>query len=250
MPEPRRVLVLGGTGEARRLVEPLAGLPDVRPVTSLAGRTRHPVAPAGQLRSGGFGGAEGLALYLRSEKIAAVIDATHPFATRITANAVRACRKTGMPYLRLDRPRWPVEPGDRWLPVADALAAAETLRGLAARVFLTTGHGDLGAFAGLVDIWFLVRLVEDPVEPLPLRRCRLLVARGPFLAEDEERTMSAHGVEALVTKQSGGGETYGKIVAARRLGLPVVMIERPPVPDCERVETVEAALAWLSRTLL
>jgi precorrin-6A/cobalt-precorrin-6A reductase len=161
-------------------------------------------------------------------------------------NANRACRETGIPRLKLLRPTWRKEGSDRWIEVDNTARAAETLSTLGRRVFLTTGRQDLAAFAGLADIWFLVRLVEPPETPLPLARHELILARGPFDAAAEAALMQDHRIEALVAKNSGGEATYAKIAAARRLGLPVVMIRRPPAPAGETVKTVDQALAWIA----
>jgi precorrin-6A/cobalt-precorrin-6A reductase len=240
-----RVLILGGTAEAVALAEACAARSGLEVISSLAGRTRSPILPPGEVRRGGFGGVEGLAGFLRSRAVDRVVDATHPFATQIGAHAEQACREAEVPRLRLLRPPWRPEPGDRWIETADLAAAARLLPGLGRRVFLTVGKRDLGAFAG-VDLWFLVRTIE-PAGPLPLRRAHWLTGRGPFTLDDEIALFCAHGIEVLVSKASGGEATYAKLLAARRLGLPVVMIRRPPPPPGPVVATVEAARAWLER---
>jgi precorrin-6A/cobalt-precorrin-6A reductase len=240
-----RVLILGGTAEAVALAETSAARPGVEVISSLAGRTRTPTLPPGEVRTGGFGGAEGLARFLIEGGIHRLIDATHPFAARISAHAEEACRRTQVPRLRLLRPPWQREPNDRWIDVADLAEAARRLPRLGRRVFLTVGHRDLEAFAGL-DLWFLVRTIEPPKTTLPLfRAVHWLAGRGPFAVEDELKLFRAHDIDVLVTKASGGDATYAKLVAARRLGLPVVMIRRPPPPPGPVVGSVEAALAWL-----
>ena len=249
MPEASRLLILGGTREAADLAAALQERQDILAISSLAGRTSKPAPLPGHGRRGGFGGAEGLAHYLSQERIAAMIDATHPFAATISANAHLASGMAGVPLLRLERPPWQQEMGDRWLRVGSAEAAARTLKGLARRVLLTTGAKDLEAFAGLQEIWFLVRLIERPREPLPISQYELLLARGPFSRVDEEALMRKWRIEALVTKNSGGEATIGKIVAARHLDLPVIMIERPLAPQSETVASVEAVIEWLNRTL-
>jgi len=244
MDEAKRLLILGGTGEAAALAHRLGRLENLKLTTSLAGRTRAPAAVPGRLRSGGFGGAEGLAHYLRDRAIDMVIDATHPYAARISANAATACEAAGVPRLMLVRPPWPERPGDRWLRVADAAAAAAALLELGRRVFLSIGRQDLAPFADLPGIWFLVRMIDAPEEPLPLANFELILGRGPFAAEDEEALMERHGIAVLLSKNSGGQGTYGKIEAARQLGLPVVMIERPPLPEGQAVQSVDEAAAW------
>jgi precorrin-6A/cobalt-precorrin-6A reductase len=237
-----RVLILGGTSEAVQLAEACAEVPDLEITTSLAGRTRTPCAPPGALRIGGFGGADGLERYLRAQGIDRLVDATHPFALQIGRNAVQACRAAGVPRLRLLRPPWQRQPGDRWIEV-ESLAEAARWLPPRARVFLSVGRSDLGAFAGL-EQWFLVRTIE-PAEPC-LANARWLAERGPFRLEDEAALLREHEVDVLVTKASGGEATYAKLAAARQLGLKVIMVRRPPPPEGPMVESVAAALAWLA----
>nr|WP_033323207.1 cobalt-precorrin-6A reductase [Actinomadura atramentaria] len=237
-----RVLVLGGTGEARRLAELLADRPGVHAVTSLAGVTEHPVLPAGDVRVGGFGGADGLAAWLAAERIGAVVDATHPFARVMTDAAVVAARSADVPLVVLRRPGWTERPGDRWIRVPSLAAAAANLPG--ERVFLTTGRKDLTPFTDDARRWFLIRSVDAPEPPLPPRHA-IVLARGPFTVDEERALFREHRIDAVVTKDSGSPMTEAKLTAARELGLPVVMVDRPPLPDVPRVETVEEALAWL-----
>ncbi|MGY1600754.1 cobalt-precorrin-6A reductase [Geodermatophilus sp. SYSU D00815] len=239
-----RVLLLGGTGEARRLAEALTAA-GVDVVSSLAGRTADPLLPPGEVRIGGFGGAEGLAEWLRASPVRAVVDATHPFATAITQHAARAATATGTPYLRLQRPGWRPRPGDDWREVGSLEEAAEAVAGFR-HVFLTTGRTGLGAFAGLTQE-VLVRSVDPPEPPLP-PRTTLVLERGPFSVEDELALMREHGVDVVVTKDSGGHLTEAKLAAARELGIPVVVVRRPPLPPgVAVVATVEEAVAWLGR---
>ncbi|HEU4423408.1 MAG TPA: cobalt-precorrin-6A reductase [Pilimelia sp.] len=246
------VLLLGGTAEARRLAGLLAGRPGLRVVTSLAGRVSLPVQPAGEVRTGGFGGPAGLAAWLRAERAGAVVDATHPFATRITASAVAAAAEAGVPLLALRRPGWTAGPGDDWRRVPSLATAAQAVAGLGGRVFLTTGRGGLAAFAHLDRQWFLLRCVDPPEPPAPPHLV-VLLDRGPFTVEGELRLMRDHAIDVLVTKDSGGEMTAAKLTAARRLDLPVVMVDRPPLPlprpggaGPAVVETVDAAVAWLA----
>ena len=240
------VLLLGGTGEARRLAALLAGRrPDLRVVTSLAGRVAQPALPVGEVRIGGFGGAAGLAEWLRRERVGAVLDVTHPFAARISAAAVTASAEVGVPLLVVRRPGWTAEPGDDWRRVPSLDAAAELVAGLGERVFLSTGRQSLAAFAGLDRQWFLVRSVDPPDPPLP-RRLAVVLDRGPFTVDGELALLRRYDIDVLVTKDSGGTMTAAKLYAARRLGLPVVMVDRPPVPPVERVERLEDALSWLA----
>ncbi|MGY1839894.1 MULTISPECIES: cobalt-precorrin-6A reductase [unclassified Modestobacter] len=240
-----QVLVLGGTGEARRLAAALLAEGfDV--LSSLAGRVADPVLPEGPVRIGGFGGADGLAAWLAEHAPRAVVDATHPFAARITANAVRAAAAHGTPLLRLQRPGWTPQPGDTWRHVDTSTAAAEAVAGYRS-VFLTTGRQGVGVFAGLPGR-VLVRSVDPPDEPLPAG-ATLLLDRGPFSVADELALMREHAVDVVVTKDSGGHLTEAKLIAARQLGIPVVLIRRPPLPaGVETVATVEDAVQWVQAT--
>ncbi|BCM71031.1 putative precorrin-6X reductase [Streptomyces sp. EAS-AB2608] len=232
---PAHVLILGGTTEARRLAADLAARPGVRVTTSLAGRVTRPAALPGEVRTGGFGGPDGLADWLRTHRVDALVDATHPFAASITDHAARAARATGVPAVVLRRPGWRPGPGDRWYDVPSLAAAAEALPGLGSRVFLSTGRLGLAAFAGLTGLHFLVRSVEPPEPPLP-PDTRVVLARGPFTVTDETGLLRAHRIDVLVTKDSGGEATAAKLTAARDLGLPVVVVRRPPLPDGVRAE--------------
>jgi len=244
---PAGVLVLGGTAEARRLAAALHRDPGFTVTTSLAGRVAVPRLPCGEVRIGGFGGADGLAAWLRGHGTDAVVDATHPFAARISANAVAATTAAGLPLLVLRRPGWTEGPGDRWHRVPDAATAASVAPELGDRLFLATGSGDLPAFAG-VDAWCLLRAVDPPPPPLP-RRHHLVLARGPFTTDGERALLREHRIEALVARDSGGELTAAKLVAARELGLPVVLIDRPPAPPAPSVTSVPEALEWLAATL-
>ena len=239
------LLILGGTGEALDLAARLVAEGRFRVITSLAGRTANPKRPRGEVRIGGFGGAAGLADYLRAEEVSLLVDATHPFAAGITANAARAAEETALPLLRLARPAWRPEARDRWISVPDLAAAAEALPAEARRVLLTTGAKGLEAFAARPEIHYLLRLVDPPRTPPPLQSCKLIIARGPFAMEDETALFREKGVEVLVTKNSGG--PAAKLTVARALGLPVVMVERPPEPPgVERCANIEALLAQLA----
>lgn len=245
------MLLLGGTGEARRLAAALATDPAIRVVSSLAGRVANPTLPAGEVRVGGFGGPDGLAAWLRDERVGAVVDATHPFAARISASAAQATAKIPVPFLVLSRPGWTAQPGDDWHRVPSLAAAAETVATLGERVFLSTGRQGLAAFAHLRRQWFLVRSVDPPDRPAPHRR-HVILHRGPFTVDGEVALLRQYAIETVVTKDSGGELTSAKLVAARRLGLPVVMIDRPPAgaaaasSNLSTVDTVEAAVAWVA----
>ncbi|MFG1988435.1 cobalt-precorrin-6A reductase [Actinoplanes sp. NPDC048988] len=195
-------------------------------ITSLAGRTSAPLLPPGEVRIGGFGGVAGLAGYLRTSRIDVLVDATHPFAAGISANAAAAAAATGVPLIALRRPGWAESPGDEWHRVPDLPGAAALLPRLGRRVFLTTGRQGIAAFAD-VDAWFLARSVEPPAPPMPAR-LEVLLDRGPFTLDGERRILAGHAIDVLVTKDSGG--PGAKLAAARERGIPVVMVDRPPLP--------------------
>ncbi len=236
-----RVLLLGGTAEARALAAELD--PDTVVISSLAGRVPDPALPLGKVRIGGFGGVDGLVRWLRDERIDAVVDATHPFAARITANAAQAGRQAGLPHVVLARPAWPR--GDAIVVDSDVDAADVVARRGFARVFLTTGRSGSAAFAG-VDAWFLIRAVTAPDgDDLPPRH-DLLLSRGPYRYADERKLLVDYDIDALVTKNSGGDMTKAKVAAADDLGIPVVMVDRPKLPaDVYTVSTVSDAAAWV-----
>lgn len=240
--------MLGGTAEARELAAALdrAG---IRVVSSLAGRVSRPRLPAGEVRIGGFGGPEGLADWLAEHGIAAVADATHPFAERISASAAQACPAAGVPLVRLERPGWSERGGDRWHWVNDVDRAAALVPQLGRRVFLTTGRQGLSAFADVTSAWFLVRCVEEPPPPLPAWH-QLVLDRGPYALEGELELIDRHAIDLLVTKDSGGSSTYAKLEAARSRGLPVIVVRRPPRgAHAPVVGDVAAAFAWLRSIL-
>jgi precorrin-6A/cobalt-precorrin-6A reductase len=248
----KRVLLLGGTGDAAVLATRIAQVPDFEVITSLAGRIQNPPYLSSPTRVGGFGGVVGLVNYLRGGthplgncKIDLLIDATHPFAAQISWHAAIAAEEVGIPHLMFLRSAWEQTRGDRWLQVANMEEAATALSGLAQRVFLAIGKQDLATFANLRDIWFLMRAIDPPEPDEPIPQGKLLLSRGPFMIEDERSLLMQYEIGAIVTKNSGGGATYAKIAAARELELPVVMIERPPIPFCEQVNTIEEVLTWL-----
>ncbi|MFE2285322.1 cobalt-precorrin-6A reductase [Streptomyces sp. NPDC059443] len=225
------VLILGGTTEARRLAEALTAgdEPAYRVTTSLAGRVAAPVLPPGETRIGGFGGAAGLAAWITAHHVTHLVDATHPFAERMSFNAAGAAALSGVPLLALRRPGWVPGPGDDW-HFADSLAgAAALLPGLGSRAFLTTGRMGLHSFAHLTEPWFLVRSVDPPAAPAP-PRLEVLLARGPFGLAEERELLARHRIDLLVTKDSGGSATAPKLTAAREAGIPVLVVRRPPVP--------------------
>jgi precorrin-6A/cobalt-precorrin-6A reductase len=245
---PLRVLVLGGTGEARALADRLAPRVDVAVTSSLAGRVADPVLPTGNVRIGGFGGVEGLAAFLTARRIDAIVDATHPFAEAISRNAAEAAARTGIPLLALRRPPWEPRDGDRWHLVADTTGAAQVAPHLGKRIFLTLGRQGCAPFASCEKPWFLIRALEPPAAPLPPRH-ELLLQRGPFTIDEERSLLRQHRIDVLVSKNSGGDATSAKLVAARELGLPVVLVRRPPVPDVPSADDVSGAVTWIDRLL-
>jgi len=267
MADPKRVLILGGTGDAIELATRAAEIPGVDVITSLAGRTRQPIGISDNTRIGGFGGVAGLTDYLREQQIKVLIDATHPFAAQISFNAAAAATEVGIPHLMLIRPAWERTEDDRWIEVDSHEAAAAALPDLAQRIFLTIGRQELATFAHLqatslkardkswsaskdVDLWFLMRMIDPPLPNAPVPPGKLLLERGPFSLDHERSLLQQYKIEAIVSKNSGGDATYAKIIAARELKIPIVMIQRPPIPLGEQVAEVESALLWLRNELL
>ncbi|MDZ8080407.1 MAG: cobalt-precorrin-6A reductase [Nostoc sp. DcaGUA01] len=240
-----RILILGGTGDAAELAAKLASIERVEVITSLAGRTRDPLVPLGDLRVGGFGGVAGLASYLEVMQIDLLIDATHPFASQISWNAVDAATKVGVTNLRLIRPPWQKVSGDRWIEVDSVAAAATILQNQAQRVFLTVGRQELAAFAHLKEIWFLMRMIDAPTPDALVPPGMLLCDRGPFTLNNEREILIHHNIDTIVSKNSGGDATYAKIIAARELEVKVVMVNRPAIPPGNYVTNVDDALAWV-----
>ncbi|MEP9356062.1 cobalt-precorrin-6A reductase [Xanthobacter sp. KR7-65] len=244
---PVRLLLLGGTTEARALATRLAGRGEYDVILSLAGRTEHPAPQPVPVRIGGFGGVDGLAHHLRAEGIAAVVDATHPYAARMSFNAAAACAATGVPLLALRRAPWTPIAGDRWREVADVPEAVAALGAAPRRVFLALGRNEVRAFEAAPQHAFLVRSV-DPVEPpLAVPRADYVLGRGPFGEREDHDLLKSHGIDAIVAKNSGGSATYGKMAAARALGIEVVLIARPSVPQVEAAASPAEAEAWLDR---
>lgn len=216
---------------------------------SLAGRTAAPAALPVPVRSGGFGGVAGLADYLMAERIDALIDATHPYAAVISGNAAQAARSANVPLLAFRRPPWARREGDRWTEVADVRAAVEALGEKPRRVFLALGRKEVAPFAQAPQHHYLVRSVDPIDPPLAVPHADYILARGPFGEDDERTLLTTRGIEVIVSKNSGGSATYGKIAAARALGIDVIVLRRPDLPDVPAVETVDAALAWLDHAL-
>jgi precorrin-6A/cobalt-precorrin-6A reductase len=240
-----RILILGGTTEARQLAGRLAGRDGLTVTLSLAGRTAAPAAQPVPVRTGGFGGAEGLADHLRDGRIDALIDATHPYAAVISANAAAAAMRAGVALLALRRPGWTPAAGDRWTEVDRMADAVPELGDAPRRVFLALGRKEIAPFEATPQHRYLVRSVDPVDPPLAVPHAIYLTARGPFLEAGERALLEAHGIEVVVAKNSGGAATYGKIAAARALGLRVVMLRRPPPPEVAAVETVDEVVDWL-----
>jgi precorrin-6A/cobalt-precorrin-6A reductase len=224
----KRILILGGTTEARRLAERLAPRADVTVTLSLAGRTAAPAAQPVPVRIGGFGGAAGLAAFLEVQAIDVLIDATHPYAAQISKNAAEAAARARVPLLAIERPAWEPVEADRWIGVADMPAAVAALGGTPRRVFLALGRNELRPFEAAPGHFYLIRSVDPVTPPLALPQAEYLTGRGPFDEAAEEKLLAAHRIDVIVAKNSGGAATYGKIAAARRLGLPVIMLRRAP----------------------
>lgn len=245
-----KVLLLGGTAEARQVAAWSTSESGVEVISSLAGRTVEARLPEGQVRSGGFGGVAGLVDWLTENKVDAVVDATHPFAATMTEHAVEGARAAGVELLVLRRAGWREQAGDRWVWVDSAEEAARVLPQLGKRAFLTIGRQGLETFAAAsgsaagAGVWMLARCV-DPPEPVPAW-CELLLDRGPYGVQAELELLKARRIDVLVTKDSGGPMTSAKLAAARSLEIPVVVITRPPLPaGVDAVETVDQVVGWL-----
>jgi precorrin-6A/cobalt-precorrin-6A reductase len=201
------------------------------------------------VRVGGFGGAAGLADYLLNERIDALIDATHPYASIISANAVEAVRRTNVPSVALRRPQWMAIAGDRWTEVSSVGEAVRILGQAPRRAFVALGRNELAPLAAAPQHHYLIRSVDPVDPPLPLPHASYVTGRGPFAQADDRALMTAHRTEVVIAKNSGGAATYGKIAAARALGISVIMLRRPPEPGGLAVETIDDALAWLDHAL-
>jgi precorrin-6A/cobalt-precorrin-6A reductase len=244
-----RILILGGTMQARELAERLAKRTDLEVIVSLAGRTKAPAPQPVPVRTGGFGGVGGLAEYLAKERVDALIDATHPYANNISANAAAAARQAGVALLAFRRPPWRAVAGDRWTEAVDVADAVRRLGEHPRRVLVTLGRTELVPLTTAPQHFYLIRSV-DPVEPpLRLPRVNYVTGRGPYSEGDDRALMSAHAIDAVVAKNSGGTATYGKITAARALGIDVIMLRRPAPPEGPAVETVDAVIAWLDHAI-
>jgi precorrin-6A/cobalt-precorrin-6A reductase len=245
----RHLLILGGTTESRQLAASLAGRDDLSVTLSLAGRTTAPLAQPVPTRSGGFGGVAGLATYLREHRIDVLIDATHPYAEIISANALQAASLTSTPLLTLRRPPWQAVPGDRWTQVADAEAAAQALGSESRSVFLAVGRQEVAAFDSQPQHRYVIRTVDPVDPPLCVPHVKYILARGPFSEAEDRELLSSNAIDVVVAKNSGGEATYGKIAAARTLGIRVVLLQRPFEHAGPSVSTVADAVAWLHHVL-
>jgi precorrin-6A/cobalt-precorrin-6A reductase len=249
---PLKILILGGTGEASALADLLVDEKNFAPTLSLAGRTVAPRLPAIPWRSGGFGGATGLARYLVENGVQALIVATHPFAVQMRQNAVDAVRGVKIPLLMIERPAWQAAGGDHWTEVLDMTQAAVALGQMPRRVLLTIGRKDLAPFAAAPWHDYVIRSVDaPPPESLP-PRAKIITARGPFTQASDRQMLTDERIEVIVTKNSGGAATQSKLLAARALELPVIMVARPAWPDMSGVDAGTAfdapgALRWLEK---
>jgi precorrin-6A/cobalt-precorrin-6A reductase len=239
-----RILLLGGTTEANLMAKAIADA-GLAGVYSYAGRTEAPMGQPIHMRMGGFGGVEGLRTYLVDQAITHVIDATHPFAAQMSTNAVAACTATGTPLIALERAPWVAGEGDRWTHVPDIPAAVTALAGPPQRVFLAIGRQHLEPFAAQPQHRYLLRLVDPPTTPLPVPQAQVVVARGPFDVAGDTALMQSHDTQVVVAKNAGGKGAVAKIAAARALGLPVVMIDRPLIPSRPVARSVKDVMAWL-----
>jgi precorrin-6A/cobalt-precorrin-6A reductase len=239
-----RVLLLGGTTEASQLARALHDA-QVDAVFSYAGRTESPVAQPLPTRVGGFGGVAGLLAWLQARRITHVVDGTHPFAAQMSGNAVQACAAAGLPLLAFERPAWVAQAGDQWQCVADIAGAVAALPQMPARVFLAIGRQNLLSFAECAQHHYLLRLV-DAVPNLPLPHAQVVIARGPFTVDGDRALLQEHGITHIVAKNSGGTGAAAKLEAARSLGVPVILINRPEVPERRTAATVVQVMQWLS----
>lgn len=241
-----RLLILGGTTEARALASLVHGAyPNLDMTTSLAGVTAKPENIAGKVRVGGFGGADGLAAFIKDQGITMVVDATHPFAARITENAVKACTDTNTAYLRLDRAEWEIPSDTDVIFVPDAVEAAGLVARTSSAALLTIGSKELAAFEAVEKVKLVVRMIDEPRADLRLNNATYIIKRPPFLIDDEVALMREYAIDTVVTKASGGDATRAKIDAAAQLGARIIVLRRPPAPDTERVLSADDAMAWI-----
>lgn len=255
----KTILILGGSSEGFALAEKLEAHPAYQPISSLAGRTSLPRKPVGNYRTGGFGGPEGLANYIKTENIFALIDATHPFAHQISSNANIAAKNAGCPIIHISRPEWQKQTGDNWIEVNSMQQAASALTPEKSPAFLTIGRLELSAFLHRDDISFFCRAIEAPKQTDPQKQkisnpmredewpdnFNFIYAKGPFSYRDEKSLFEEHNFKTIITKNSGGEKARAKLDVARDLGLPVIMINRHKTPGDQTVQTIDEALNWL-----
>lgn len=241
------ILLLGGTTEARALANRLA-VAGVKALYSYAGRTKSPHALPIPTRIGGFGGADGLADYIRQTGFTHIVDATHPFAAKMSHNAVAAADATGTPLVALVRPPWQPVAGDQWIEVANMARAVAALAIEPQRVFLAIGRTEVAQFAANPDHFYLLRLVDEPSTPPPLPNCKIVTGRGPFTQDADRALLERHEISIIVTKNAGGTGARAKLDAARALGLPVLMINRPAVPARHELHSLDAVMDWIDHT--
>lgn len=242
-----RILLLGGTTDASALATLVADQ-GFDAIYSLAGRTEKPLAQALPMRLGGFGGVEGLVQYLRAENVSHVVDATHPFAAQMSKNAIAACAETGVKLLALERPGWTETTADHWIRVADLAAAVAALPTSPARVFLAIGRQHVAAFSARPEHHYLLRLV-DPSPVTLTAPHQVVIDRGPFSTKGDITLLQAHKITHIVAKNAGGSGAVAKIEAARALGLPVILIDRPFIPERPIAETPQQVIEWLHADL-
>lgn len=247
----KSVVILGGTTEARKLanllVETYGNALCV--VTSLAGRTANPRLPKGGIREGGFGGVDGLTTYLRDVKPDLLVDATHPYAAQISTHAVEAAIQTETPHVMLSRPAWTEEDGDRWVHVPDITTAVHEISRRSDACLVTTGINNIAAFAPIITTKLFVRLIEAPKKPLPIPDAEIVIGTPPYKKDDEIALFRLLGIDLIISKNAGGGGTVAKIQAARALGIEVIMVDRPSMPDCVTVTSVKDAFMHAQKTL-
>jgi precorrin-6A/cobalt-precorrin-6A reductase len=242
-----RVLLLGGTSEAALLAERLASIPDIEATLSLAGRTANPSASPLPVRIGGFGGVAGLAEYLAREGIDLVIDATHPFATRISNNAIAACAANGIPLLAVERPPWTQTSGDRWEEHETVEAAIAALPEAPQRIFSGLGRQSIAALCSAPQHHYVIRVIDPVAPPRELPHAIIVMARGPFRTTDDVALFREHDIQCVLAKNAGGSAAYAKLEAARQLGLKVHMIRRPEIAKRPVVNSVDDVMAWISK---
>lgn len=251
----KNILLLGGSSEAFELANEMHNHPEIKLISSLAGRTSLPRKPKGSFRVGGFGGVTGLLAYLRDQNIDALVDATHPFANTISHNAAKAAEQSGLPRLRICRPAWKKTKADNWIEVSNPAAAAQCLTPDQSPVFLTIGRLELAAFLTRTELTFLTRAIEPPKTTDPAGRSEeawpenfsFIYGKGPFDFNEELNLIRSHGIRAIVSKNSGSTVAFAKIEVARKLNLPVIMINRPKPPSGITVSSVPEAIAWLEQ---